>query len=97
MRHKGESKMKSEMDIHIGERIKTEFHRQGRTVKWLTAQLHCNRSNVYNIFARKNIDVEMLIKISIVLQHNFLKDLAPLAEGESEISYMYNNLTNNTQ
>jgi len=76
--------MKSEMEIHIGEMIKAEFRRQGRTVKWLTEQLHCNRSNVYNIFARQNIDVEMLIKLSIALQHNFLTDLAPLAERKEE-------------
>lgn len=76
--------MKSEMNIHIGKIIKAEFKRQGRTVKWLTEQLHCNRSNVYNIFARKNIDMEMLIKVSIALQHNFLLDIAPLAESEEE-------------
>lgn len=74
--------MKTEMDIHIGKIIKKEFKRQGRTVRWLTEQLHCNRSNVYNIFTRKNIDVEMLIKLSIVLNHNFLIDLAPLADGK---------------
>lgn len=76
--------MKSEMEIHIGEMIKAEFRRQGRIVKWLTEQLHCNRSNVYNIFARQNIDVEMLIKLSIALQHNFLTDLAPQAERKEE-------------
>ena len=72
------------MEIHIGEMIKAEFRRQGRTVKWLTEQLHCNRSNVYNIFARQNIDVEMLILISRVLGHNFLTDLAPWAEGQEK-------------
>ena len=83
--------MKSEMNIHIGKMIKAEFKQQGRTVKWLTEQLHCNRSNIYNIFNRKNIDVEMLIKLSIVLKHNFLLDIAPLAEEREKDENKSNN------
>ncbi|MBQ3655356.1 MAG: XRE family transcriptional regulator [Bacteroidales bacterium] len=79
------------MNIHIGKMIKAEFKRQGRTVKWLTEQLHCNRSNIYNIFNRKNIDVEMLIKLSIVLKHNFLLDIAPLAEEREKDENKSNN------
>ena len=52
------------MEIHIGQLIKDEFDRQGRRATWLAAKLNCNRSNVYSIFQRDNIDVEILIKIS---------------------------------
>lgn len=68
------------MEIHIGQLIKDEFDRQGRRATWLAAELNCNRSNVYSIFQRDNIDVAMLIKISRVLGHNFLRDIAPLAD-----------------
>ena len=68
------------IDINVGEIVKTEFDRQGRKVQWLATQLNCKRSNVYNIFKRKNIDVVMLIRLSILLNHNFLTQLAPLAD-----------------
>ena len=71
---------RKEMEIHIGHLIKEVFDRQGRRATWLAAELNCNRSNVYSIFQRDNIDVAMLIKISRVLCHNFLRDIAPLAD-----------------
>lgn len=60
--------------IHIGNLIKTEFYRQGRSVSWLAEQLHCDRTNVYDIFQRESIDTTLLRKISILLQHDFFKD-----------------------
>jgi hypothetical protein len=71
-----------EMEIHVGHLIKEVFDRQGRRATWLAAELNCNRSNVYSIFQRDNIDAQMLILISRVLGHNFLTDLAPWAEGQ---------------
>lgn len=68
------------MEMHIGHLIKEVFDRQGRRATWFASELNCNRANVYNIFNRDNIDVEMLIKISRVLGHNFLRDIAPLAD-----------------
>ena len=76
----GKTKSRKEMEIHIGHLIKEVFDRQGRRATWLAAELNCNRSNVYSIFQRDNIDVAMLIKISHVLGHNFLRDIAPLAD-----------------
>ena len=68
------------MEIHFGQLIKDEFDRQGRRATWLAAELNCNRSNVYSIFKRENIDVETLIKLSQVLQHNFFQDIANLID-----------------
>lgn len=70
------------MGIHIGHHIKEVFDRQGRRATWFASELNCNRANVYNIFNRENIDVEMLIKISLVLQHNFFQDIATLLDGK---------------
>ena len=64
------------MGIHIGHLIKKVFDRQGRRATWLASQLNCNRTNVYSIFNRANIDVETLIKLSRILQHNFFQDIA---------------------
>ena len=76
------TKSRKEMEIHIGQLIKDEFDRQGRRATWLAAELNCNRSNVYSIFQRDNIDVEMLIKISAALQHNFFQDIANLINSK---------------
>jgi hypothetical protein len=55
----------------IGEQIKKELQRQERTVAWFARQLHCNRQNVYDIFKRNNIDTELLLRISLILNTNF--------------------------
>ena len=59
------------MPIHIGKEIKEELHRQERGVSWLAEKLHCDRTNVYNIFKRQGIDTRLLERISIILNRNF--------------------------
>lgn len=66
----------------IGKLIKQELERQERTVTWFARKLSCHRTNVYDIFARDNIDITLLIRISRILHHNFLKDLSEMAEEE---------------
>lgn len=61
-------------DVHVGEMIQGELRRQGRTVNWLAAQIYCEKSNIYKLFRRKSIDLEQLMKISMALGHNFLRD-----------------------
>lgn len=62
--------------IHIGHAIKAELQRQERTVSWFARQIPTVRPNVYDIFRRENIDVQLLIRISVVLNHDFLKDIS---------------------
>ena len=59
------------MAIHIGREIKAELIRQERGVTWLADKLHCDRTNVYNIFKREGIDTRLLERISNILHHNF--------------------------
>lgn len=60
----------------IGKLIKEELERQERSVTWFAKKLSCHRTNVYDIFARDNIDMTLLIRISRILNHNFLKDIS---------------------
>ena len=62
--------------IHIGSLIEQELRRQERSVTWLAAELHCDRTNVYKVFKRKSIDTRLLVDISVILQHNFFLDYA---------------------
>ena len=57
--------------IHIGNLIKIELDRQERTVSWFARKLNCDRSNVYKLFKRSTIDTELLLRVSITLNHNF--------------------------
>ena len=59
------------MAIHIGREIKAELYRQERGPTWLADKLHCDRTNVYNIFKRQGIDTRLLERISIILHRNF--------------------------
>ena len=62
--------------IHIGSLIEQELRRQDRSVTWLAGGLHCDRTNVYKVFKKKSMDTRLLVKISIILQHNFFLDYA---------------------
>ena len=64
--------------VHIGQLIERTLHAQGRSVTWFAAQLCCTRSNVYKIFRKANIDLELLWRISAVLEHDFFQDLSAL-------------------
>lgn len=43
---------------------------------WLAAEINCERTNVYNIFSRKDISTGLLQKISVILNHDFFKELS---------------------
>ncbi len=59
------------MSIHIGKEIEAELRRQGHGATWLAHRLHCDRTNVYNIFKREGIDTILLQRICAVLNRNF--------------------------
>ena len=65
-------------NVHIGQLVKSVFDESGMTVSELARQLRCERTNVYTIFKRRTIDVELLVMLSIILNHNFLDDAMKL-------------------
>ncbi len=70
--------------IHIGNAIHEEMSRQGCTVQWLSQQLGCNRTNIYNIFVRESISTDLLLKISIALRKDFFALYSGLLETDPE-------------
>jgi DNA-binding Xre family transcriptional regulator len=60
-----------EGEIHIGKLIKNQMEKEGRNAKWLAAKLTCNRSNIYQIYKRKHLDIELLTRICIYLETDF--------------------------
>jgi transcriptional regulator with XRE-family HTH domain len=62
-------------NIHIGKAIKQKVKERGLRVTDFADAIHCNRTNVYDIFNRKSIDVEQLILISKVLEYDFISEI----------------------
>ncbi len=62
--------------MNIGEQIEAILRKQGKSAAWLATQIPCERTNVYNIFRRKSLDVRLLMKISQILEYDFFKDLS---------------------
>jgi len=67
--------MKNSKEIHIGERIKEIFDQKNISITQFADLLHCDRANVYNIFRRKKIDVDLLLEISNILNHDFVEEV----------------------
>ncbi len=62
--------------MHIGTRIKEIMEQKHRSVVWVARQIDCERTNVYNIFARQDINTNLLRQLSIILDHDFFKELS---------------------
>ena len=62
--------------MNIGKHIEEILRKQGRSVAWLASEIPCERTNVYNIFKRKSVDVRLLMRISVILDYDFFKELS---------------------
>lgn len=62
--------------MHVGKRIKDVLDEQGRSASWLASKIPCERTNMYDIFKRKDVSVELLYKVSLILGHDFFMELS---------------------
>ncbi len=69
--------------MNVGNEILMELKRQGRTAKWLAAQIPCERTNVYKIFKRHDLDTELLQRLCVILEHDFFEDLSRETFGDN--------------
>lgn len=51
--------------------IKATLKALGHNGAWLATQLGCDRTYIYKVFAKDTIDTALLLKISLLLNHNF--------------------------
>ena len=65
-------------DLRIGQRIHEELKQQGRTTTWLAKQLGMERTSLYYTFRQNSIDMELLLRISCFLGHNFLQEVVDM-------------------
>ena len=69
--------------IHIGKLIEEELRKQERTPSWLARKINCDRTNVYDIYKRKDIDTGLLKRISHALNHDFFADISNSMANET--------------
>ncbi len=58
---------------HIGHLIQAELKKQGKSTTWLSAQIGYSREHMYKIFRNEYIYTDTLLKISLILKHDFFK------------------------
>ena len=74
-----------EEEPHIGNLIKEELHRQGRSITWLAEQLNYSRQYVYKLFRRKWIYTDLLLKISDILDYDFFKCFSDYRNSRKQV------------
>ena len=73
---RGKELQKTNLAMHIGNKIYEEVKRQGKTTVWLAKELSCDRTNVYRIYEKSSIDLSLLMRISNILKFNFFELLS---------------------
>lgn len=68
-------------NFHMGKLIRAELDRQEHSVSWFARKVQTEYSNCFYIFKRQFVDVDLLMKISVVLQHNFFIEMADYMNG----------------
>ena len=72
-------------NLHIGNLIREKMEEKGMSVTQFANAIYCSRSNVYHLLSSKSIDIDKLLLISNVLEHNFLKEYESNVPPEQQI------------
>lgn len=76
--------------IHLGTMIKRELKAQGRSVVWLAQTINMERTSIYKIFERNSLDVGLLVRISLAMNHDFFLDVSnKIRENFDEMVEMF--------
>ena len=68
-------------NFHRGKLIRAELDSQEHSVSWFARKVQTEYSNCFYIFKRQFVDVDLLMKISIVLRHNFFIEMSEYMNG----------------
>ena len=81
------------MEINIGQKIKEVFDSKQMKLSDFAQQLGMVRQNVYRVFERKDMDTELIRRISRILEHDFFQYLVAahteVKPVEEEVKFMY--------
>lgn len=80
-------------EIQIGAEIKRRLDASPMTVREFAKRLCIERNSVYNIFKQKSIDIDRLIKISQILNFDFLSLYSPTIKFHNHTHIAVTSLT----
>ena len=60
-------------DIHLGMLVKQKMKERNISINEFADAIHCDRTNVYSIFKRKSMDIQLIVRISNALNYDFLQ------------------------
>lgn len=72
--------------VHAGKLIQSALHEKEKTVTWFAHQMCCTRTNVYKIFNKPNLDIEIIWRASCILKYDLFKKLSEELQKESSIT-----------
>ena len=58
-------------EFHIGNIIRIQLKKDGRSIKWLAEKLYYERANMYRMLNKSYINTDLLLRISKILDHDF--------------------------
>ncbi|MDR2423127.1 MAG: helix-turn-helix domain-containing protein [Prevotellaceae bacterium] len=77
--------MKALINIHIGSIIKKEVEKRNISKIEFADMIGYHRTSVYDIFRRKSLDIELLIRISKALNYDFIHKVYFLGTEAQEV------------
>lgn len=60
--------------IDIGQRIHDVILHRQCNITLLAAELGCDRKSVYRLFDKQSIDIQLLMRLSIILRYDFIDE-----------------------
>ena len=63
-------------NFHIGQKIREVMREKQFTATLLAEKIHTTRTNMHKIMRKSNLDIELLIRISVALEHDFFADIS---------------------
>jgi plasmid maintenance system antidote protein VapI len=68
--------------VPIGEIIKQKLKDNDRSVAWLAKKANCDRSNFSKKLNNNNIEIDLLLRISEILQEDFFTNYTEVLSGK---------------
>lgn len=68
-------------NLHIGNLIHDVLTEEGRKPSWLAKKLHYDNSNIYRIFKNETINTQVLLRISLILKHDFFNHYSMIIQS----------------
>ncbi|MCX7729197.1 MAG: helix-turn-helix domain-containing protein [Bacteroidia bacterium] len=75
--------------IHIGKLIQDKVHKSGLTISEFAEKINLSRPAVYQMFNKQSIDLDLLKRISVILNENLLKHVYFEIEDTLKVKNIY--------